>query len=1166
MTANFVLMEAAALRGDEEAMLNAALAICQADGSGSSAYARIAAGRIRSAASASNAFRAHIAKLRLLAGSGRDLPALHLALVAAAGDGAPELNELQASRDSGLLTDWRIVGPFGTRPYADFDHQWAPERDGVSKPGYAGHKVEFFQFAGGQVKLPSYLAKDGVFYGSSQVYLRSDGDWRIFLESGGTLAIFIDGKRVLLRDDRRAPRPQSLRSDLKLSRGNHQIMVKFLNAAAPFRLAIMAPTGGLRPHPNIPSLDAAGSSYVSAALHYWEGDFAGAVEALTELLRVHPSASAHFLLARAWATADENAPEQLSEYEAALKLTPAAAAAEVAAGEIDLRARRTDAVLRRLARLLPPTTQGQRLPTGRVAGALELFAAAAQSLGWEADEEAALRALVERSASCKHLRRCADFFLSRQELPSARALEPRLPGSPASAAVALAGVEACSPLAYARLLADAGDHLAAANAAAQAIQRNLTDRSAHEFQVRQLMLAGLHQQAGAVARELQELAPNSGLFRELALQAEAGTTVFSRKPLNGPFYLPYRRDGREVAAKTAAMRFSGGPSAILLNDRIVDIHPDGRRRVYVHTLTRVLNREGIERYGEVELPQGARLLELRTLKADGSALEPELTQQKQTITMPALAPGDVIEREFVIDQPDLHWNEFTFGSLDAPTVSARLIVITPDARRASGQGGEAAESGVITQEEAQETPSLRLLGKNPVVRKQADGRLVRIWEQDDLRALPGEKNLPEADLFPAVRLRLPDESLKRHALDCSEAMLEASTPGVRAVLLARSLTAGLSGELEKTHVIASWVQNHIEPDSHFDCAELASAEDTLSSGSGSRSATFMALAQASGIDAGMVLARKLGADELPERFAYPLAEIHGAAGPSFAAGSLFIDLETENAAFGALPVALDRTQTLRLQLRANGDVGARSDAGLFTRIHPLNDGQERSQAEGNLTLTPAGELQAELLIRLGATRGAQLRGTMRRADSAARQQYLVQLAGRILPGATDVSGSVENADDNNTPMLLRLRCRVPEFVTASRTTLDLEQFLPGLGLPQTHAATPTRSLPLLLEDVLIERARFAVHLPPGVSLVHTPRPVRLNSPFGEYRLEVVSKGAQDFEIVRDFNIPAQLVSPGKYPGFRAFALRIDQVEREQVSFSWPAAKAGAKRNPAAGAG
>jgi hypothetical protein len=55
-------------------------------------------------------------ELRQLADKRRDLEALPLALVAAAGDGAPELSELLASRDSGLLTDWRIVGPFGAHP------------------------------------------------------------------------------------------------------------------------------------------------------------------------------------------------------------------------------------------------------------------------------------------------------------------------------------------------------------------------------------------------------------------------------------------------------------------------------------------------------------------------------------------------------------------------------------------------------------------------------------------------------------------------------------------------------------------------------------------------------------------------------------------------------------------------------------------------------------------------------------------------------------------------------------------------------------------------------------------------------------------------------------------------------------------------------------------
>jgi hypothetical protein len=204
---------------------------------------------------------------------------LCLCLSALALQGASELNELMSARESGLLTDWRVVGPFGLHPLIDFDRQWAPERDYIGKASYGSRKVDFFQFADGQVKLPPDLARHGVFYASSQVYVRSTGDWRLFLESGGTLAVFIDGEKVFTRDDRRAPQPTSLRSSVTLSRGDHRVMVKFLNGAVPFRLAIMAPTGGMRPHPNIPSIHAEDSGYASAALHYPDGDSAAAAQA-----------------------------------------------------------------------------------------------------------------------------------------------------------------------------------------------------------------------------------------------------------------------------------------------------------------------------------------------------------------------------------------------------------------------------------------------------------------------------------------------------------------------------------------------------------------------------------------------------------------------------------------------------------------------------------------------------------------------------------------------------------------------------------------------------------------------------------------------------------------------------------------------------------------------
>ena len=192
---------------------------------------------------------------------------LVLCLSVLAQSGASEMSELTSARESGLLTDWRIVGPFGLHTAADFDRQWAPERDHISKSSYGSRKVESFQFANGQVKLPSSIACDGVFYAASQVYLRSTGVWRVFLESAGTLEVFIDGEKVLTRDDRQGEQPTSLRGNVKLARGDHRVLVKFLNGTVPFRLAVMAPTGGLRPHPNIPSFRASDSQYASAALH-----------------------------------------------------------------------------------------------------------------------------------------------------------------------------------------------------------------------------------------------------------------------------------------------------------------------------------------------------------------------------------------------------------------------------------------------------------------------------------------------------------------------------------------------------------------------------------------------------------------------------------------------------------------------------------------------------------------------------------------------------------------------------------------------------------------------------------------------------------------------------------------------------------------------------------
>ena len=119
---------------------------------------------------------------------------LRLALVAAAWDGA-SVDLDQAARSAGLLTHWRIVGPFGKYNNVDFERRWSPEADRSLRPRYPpdpesnvpinGHKMhggaqadlsaaiapEHFWFRDGMITIPEYFPSSGVFYAAGDVEL-----------------------------------------------------------------------------------------------------------------------------------------------------------------------------------------------------------------------------------------------------------------------------------------------------------------------------------------------------------------------------------------------------------------------------------------------------------------------------------------------------------------------------------------------------------------------------------------------------------------------------------------------------------------------------------------------------------------------------------------------------------------------------------------------------------------------------------------------------------------------------------------------------------------------------------------------------------------------------------------------------------------------------------
>jgi hypothetical protein len=170
---------------------------------------------------------------------------------------------VESSREAGLLTDWHLEGRFGNGAPDEIAHRYAPERSVLRQAAKKGDQ-RFFRnrrfprlelvFPDGGFTLPeAQSGRSGVFYATSIAYLMGSGDWILYLESGGAAVLFFDGRPMLSRT---AESVGVLRKTIHAEAGYHSVMVKFLAASAPFRVAVLPPNSGSHRKNNTPYLRA----------------------------------------------------------------------------------------------------------------------------------------------------------------------------------------------------------------------------------------------------------------------------------------------------------------------------------------------------------------------------------------------------------------------------------------------------------------------------------------------------------------------------------------------------------------------------------------------------------------------------------------------------------------------------------------------------------------------------------------------------------------------------------------------------------------------------------------------------------------------------------------------------------------------------------------------
>ena len=302
----FVRMETAEFQERPEVVLDSALRLCALRALPE--IQDVASNRVLQHASNTLAFNSVLRRVRSAAAvHNRCTFNLRLALVAAASDGA-SVDLDQAAHSSGLLTHWRIVGPFGKYNNVDFERRWPPETDRSLRPTYpsdqdpgaqqhdrkahaagpadlsAAIAPERFWFRDGMITMPEYFASSGVFYAAGDVELATATRPRIDVLSSGSYEVLVDGKSALLHDARYAAGSSRDSGSLALAAGHHRILIKFTPDAAPLSVALH-PEFTL-PARNPSSLPQSVKEYADALILYFRGDLMGMETALhSNLLR-----------------------------------------------------------------------------------------------------------------------------------------------------------------------------------------------------------------------------------------------------------------------------------------------------------------------------------------------------------------------------------------------------------------------------------------------------------------------------------------------------------------------------------------------------------------------------------------------------------------------------------------------------------------------------------------------------------------------------------------------------------------------------------------------------------------------------------------------------------------------------------------------------------------
>jgi tetratricopeptide (TPR) repeat protein len=1094
---------------------------------------------------------------------------------------APALAETR--RAGGIPTETALLGPLSALHLLGFDAPTVPEKSGEMPPTLDGPfgpvTPRVLPLLDGRVSLEAEGPAGDLYVAAFDLEVPASGIYVVRTSGPSTHRVVLDG--TVLFDHRSFQRPLSLVGErgVQLEAGRHRLLLVLLKEERTGSVALAVPRADGKPseirfspargpaprwkgatpgeapglYPDAASLRTALLPEAGPALSTWLAvhdalgrDLDGCKRLLVELGPLPPAAAWNVLSAEV-AVHDRTVPSKVArgratrDLEVAVERDPGNVGALLTRGFLAVDDQRVDQAVE-LAR----RARAAHSPVGfRVLG-LEARIAWAQGVDAQADV-LSRQSLEQVPGLCEALAGRYDVARRRDAMATADGLVDGLKTCPAE------------QLRRAEHWKMRGQLDKGLGEVRHLRQRDPASVSLGLEEAGLLVSLRRHKESAEVLRALTVLRPrDAGLWKKLgetlATGGQPAQALAARErslSLDGSD-LPLRRlverarSGRELLAEFAidgraalkAFEKRGsspeGSSVLVVDAAATQAYPDGSMVDRIHTVEKVLDQSGIGRVAEVQIPQGAQVLHLRTLKADGTVLEPE-SLDKDTVSMPGVAVGDAVETEYLLAHasrraasPGWTAGAFYFQVAGVPDDWATYAVVAP---RGSGMTVDSHNMEV------------------PPVQSERDRDVVRV-EVKRSPALVPDPNAPPSgtEQLPFVIVGAGDQGQAGLLTMTADAFLGRGQRTAEIDAFAQAAAAGKQG-LDAVRAVHAAVMERIPG---RDAGLAVGASSTLAQDRGSRLWLLKAALESLGIPTRLVAVRTFASDPSPYRFPNEnllpymclRAEIPHQ-------DPVWLDTIIRFGPFGQLP-----------EQAANGREAyllpepGRPLAMVKTPRQSTLGGREVTL---DLKLAEDGALSGEVLEVYRGFEAAQLAETLEGVSPEQRDQALQQALARYFGGAELSKLRVETKRAVGAPLSLRYHFLAPRFARVDEGRLTLGPLTYPAQVSRRYVTVGTRRSPLFIDSTELNRSHVTLRLPAGWRVDDPLKDAKLPSPFGLFT-RAESQDGNVFHVEESYRLDMARIPVAQYEEFGAYAGQVDLLQTRDLAVLHPVKNAPPRAN------